>query len=71
MTSGMSILSDADSDYMAQLEIERLEAEKKKKKESKPIVGYSNLIKRDFFNLDGPKREPMALVQTSQHIPLA
>ena len=26
-----------------------------------PIVGFSNLIKRDFFNRDGPKREPMVL----------
>ena len=28
-----------------------------------PIVGFSNLIKRDFFNRDGPKREPMVLFQ--------
>ena len=28
-----------------------------------PIVGFSNLIKRDFFNRDGPKREPMVLLQ--------
>ena len=28
-----------------------------------PIVGFSNLIKRDFFKRDGPKREPMILRQ--------
>lgn len=25
-------------------------------------MGYSRLIRRDFFNKDGPKRQPMALV---------
>lgn len=34
-----------------------------KKKVTIPIVGFSNLIKRDFFNRDGPKREPMILRQ--------
>ena len=50
----------ADTERIAMLE--QLEREKKKKKETAPIVGYSNLIKREFFKKDGPKREPMALL---------
>jgi len=31
----------------------------KKKDEGGTPAGFSNLIKRDFFNRDGPKRQPM------------
>lgn len=28
-----------------------------------PIAGFSNLIKRDFFNREPPKRQPMQYVK--------
>ena len=30
-------------------------------------TGFSSLIKRDFFNRDGPKRQKMPLVQVASH----
>ena len=35
----------------------------KKKEDGGTPAGFSNLIKRDFFNRDGPKRQPMTLLQ--------
>ena len=55
----MSNNSDTERKNLALL----TDGKKGKKKEAAPIIGFSNLIKRDFHKRDGPKREPMPAIQ--------
>lgn len=58
-----SLNSDINSSSERELVLE-LSQKKSKKKNDDTLNsnGYSSLIRRDFFNREGPKRQPMALV---------